>query len=69
MVLRRRPRAYNRNRYGHHVSREWTIARLGAGPPPYPTSDPRWCETTASNCMSGTDADAIAQVQAIKDLL
>ena len=69
MMLRRRPRAYNRARHGHHVSREWTIARMGAGPPPYPTSDPRWCEVTASHCISGTDTDAIAQVQAIKDLL
>ena len=69
MMLRRRPQAYSRNRHGHKVSREWTIARMGTGPPPYPTADARWDEVTASHVMSGTDMDAIAQVEAIRALL
>ena len=69
MMLRRRPQAYSRNRHGHKVSREWTIARMGTGPPPYPTADARWDEVTASHVMSGTDTEAIAQVEAIRALL
>ena len=30
------------------VSREWTLARIASSAGPYPTSDPRWCEVTAS---------------------
>ena len=69
MLLRRRPTSYRRERHGHHVSREWTIARMGSAPPPYPTSDARWCEVTASHVISGTDHAAISQIAAIKAVL
>ncbi len=69
MLLRRRPASYRRERHGHHVSREWTIARMGSAPPPYPTSDARWCEVTASHVISGTDHAAISQIAAIKAVL
>ena len=34
------------------VSREWTLAQIASSAGPYPTSDPRWCEVTASGMVS-----------------
>ena len=33
-------------------SRAWTLTRIGMSDGTYPTSDPRWCEVTASGVIS-----------------
>ena len=42
-----RPAAMQQKSPASVISSTWTNARMEAGPPPWPVSDPRWCETTA----------------------